>query len=181
MKLFNRNSQPQIIENNIQGYNRIQYLDMVRLFAIYCVLWGHSLQYVSAVDFISNDVVKFIYSFHMPLFMVLSGYFFSSVLRISFFKVSIKKIRQLILPIVSWAVLMEIIFSIYSLYNSKTIEIVSLLKNISTNVGLNFWFLKSLFFCYILAYLLVKLINIDWLACLVSLLICALNPNVFQL
>ena len=42
------------------------------------MLWGHSIQYscMDQFDFFENSAFKFIYSFHMPLFMLISGYLF---------------------------------------------------------------------------------------------------------
>ena len=108
----------QIAKNNVTQ-SRMEYIDFTKLFAIYCVLWGHSLQYMSANDFINNNVASFIYSFHMPLFMVLSGYFFSSSLKLNFVSLIIKKVRQLIVPFLSWTIFVELIYSIGKVYNGK--------------------------------------------------------------
>ena len=54
-------------------------LDLAKGMTIFFMLWGHCIQYCyigSNLDFFENPVFKFIYSFHMPLFMLLSGYFF---------------------------------------------------------------------------------------------------------
>ena len=161
--------------------SRVEYIDLTKLFAIYCVVWGHSLQYMSVDDFINNNVASSIYSFHMPLFMVLSGYFFSSSLKLSFVSLIIKKVRQLIVPILSWAIFIELMYSIGKVYNGKDIVISEFSKNTFVNADLSFWFLKSLFFCYILAYIFIKLIKFEWLAYFGALLLCSLNPNVFQL
>ena len=42
------------------------------------MLWGHSIQYCTnnQFDFFENIAFKFIYSHHMPLFMIISGYLF---------------------------------------------------------------------------------------------------------
>ena len=170
----------QIIKNNFTQ-SRLEYIDLTKLFAIYCVLWGHSLQYMSVDDFTNNNVAKFIYSFHMPLFMVLSGYFFSSSLKLTFVSLIVKKARQLVLPIFSWTIFIEIMYSIGKVYNGKNIAIIEFLKNLFLNLDSSFWFLKSLFFCYILAYIFIKLIKGEWLACFGALLLCSLHPNVFQL
>lgn len=170
----------QIINNNFSK-TRIEYIDLAKLFAIYCVLWGHSLQYMSVNNFVNNSIAGFIYSFHMPLFMVLSGYFFSSSLKLTFASLIIKKSRQLVLPILSWSIFLEVIYSIWKLCNGKNIIMSDFLQNIRLNIDSSFWFLKSLFFCYILAYIFIKMIKIEWLACFGALSLCILNPNVFQL
>lgn len=57
---------------------RSQLIDFLRGGVIVLMLWGHCIQYCvpAGVDFFENPVFKFIYSFHMPLFMLISGYLF---------------------------------------------------------------------------------------------------------
>ena len=50
---------------------RINYIDLAKGIAILCVIIGHTF---SAYDQ-GNILVQFIYSFHMPLFFILSGWF----------------------------------------------------------------------------------------------------------
>lgn len=55
------------------------FLDVLKGVAIFLMLWGHCIQYCivgSGLDFWDNGVFKFIYSFHMPLFMLVSGFLF---------------------------------------------------------------------------------------------------------
>ena len=54
--------------------DRIIHLDVLKFFAIYLVVLGHSIQLVEK-DFMHNSLFEFIYSSHMPLFVSLSGYF----------------------------------------------------------------------------------------------------------
>ena len=59
--------------------NRNYYIDAAKGLAIFLMLWGHCIQSCvvgSDVDFFENTVFKAIYSFHMPLFMLISGYLF---------------------------------------------------------------------------------------------------------
>jgi len=61
----------------MQDKNRL-YLNVVRGIAVFLMLWGHCIQYCAqgTFDAFENTVFKFIYSFHMPLFMLISGYLF---------------------------------------------------------------------------------------------------------
>lgn len=54
------------------------YINVVKGFAIFLMLWGHCIQYCSlnSFNFFENIVFKIIYTFHMPLFMIVSGYLF---------------------------------------------------------------------------------------------------------
>ena len=52
---------------------RISTLDAIRGLAIFLVVLGHSVQF-NVPDPFNNPVFKIIYSFHMPLFISVSGY-----------------------------------------------------------------------------------------------------------
>lgn len=84
---------------------RITFIDNLKCFAIICVMIGHALQYLFGESL--DDLMSFniIYTFHMPLFMMISGYFAKSSLKLSipeFFK---KKFIQLLLPALAWSVI----------------------------------------------------------------------------
>ena len=57
---------------------RIEYIDFIKGICIFIVVWGHSIQNMGdGNDFWTNPVHEFICSFHMPIFMLVSGFFFS--------------------------------------------------------------------------------------------------------
>lgn len=62
--------------------SRDPFWDAAKGVAIVLVAFGHAIQYGSGRDFLwgslyfNQRVFQFIYSFHMPLFMLISGYFF---------------------------------------------------------------------------------------------------------
>lgn len=58
--------------------NRLIEFDLLKAFAIYLVILGHVLQYVVFKSiFFKDPLWCFIYTFHMPLFILISGFFFS--------------------------------------------------------------------------------------------------------
>lgn len=63
---------------------RVREIDLIKGIAIFLVVFGHSIQYGSGSYFLKsglffqNNVFKVIYSFHMPLFMLVSGFLFYS-------------------------------------------------------------------------------------------------------
>jgi len=70
---------------------RIEYIDIARGIGILLVVLGHN-----DFGYISPFGYKLIYSFHMPLFFFLSGYFFNPALSfVSFFK---KRFNALLKP-----------------------------------------------------------------------------------
>lgn len=128
--------------------NRIQSLDFLKCFAIFCVVWGHSLQYLahSSTGFFTNPAWSFIYSFHMPLFMLISGFFSASSLRLGFMPFFRKKFMQLIMPCITCGILLCGILFLLSPNGSD----INYLVNQDFNA---FWFLKSLFWCYLIAFI----------------------------
>ena len=67
--------------------NRLYYMDIAKGFGILCVIAGH----------MGNEIInRFVFSFHMPLFFLVSGYFISETLcSADLFKI---RSRQLIPP-----------------------------------------------------------------------------------
>lgn len=86
------------------GTKRIYSLDFVKLVAIYLVLWGHCIQ--SLIPEVGSGegkpVFLYIYSFHMSLFMIISGYFAVNIEGETLKKLIVSKFRQLIIPCISW-------------------------------------------------------------------------------
>lgn len=84
--------------------NRNIFIDIIKGVAIFLMLWGHCIQYCVAnsnYDFFENYVFKFIYSFHMPLFMLVSGYlFFYSFAKRNLKELIVHRTQSLLQPIV---------------------------------------------------------------------------------
>jgi len=151
--------------------SRIKYLDLIKFFAIYFVILGHSIQYIGANPW-QNIIWKFIYSFHVPLFMVVSGFFFSSSLKLSFGSFIKKKTIQLLLPSLCWYLILCLLNSaLYSIINKELT-----LKYDLHGLLNSFWFLKSLFFCYIITYLSIKLFRNELAACIISCIAVCVIP-----
>ncbi len=126
--------------------------DGLKAFAIFLVLWGHCIQQLLAGPKEEDMLFRFIYSFHMPLFAMASGYFSYNSLNLSFPKMILKKSRQLLLPCFTWYCLTYsipklLLFPIWA--DSKDYSLIAFFDVLYQN----FWFLKSLFICYLLAYL----------------------------
>ena len=83
---------------------RNYYIDIAKGIAIFLMLWGHCIQCCiggSGLDFFENGVFKIIYSFHMPLFMLISGYmFFGSFSKRNLGDLLVHRTQSLLQPIV---------------------------------------------------------------------------------
>ena len=89
-----------------------KWVDAVKGFSFYFVILGHSIQYATSQDYnyAGNTIFQIIYSFHMPLFMMMSGYLFAYSMN----KYSIKngvfaKVRGILIPCISWGIITYLI------------------------------------------------------------------------
>lgn len=96
------------LDYEVLANKRNKFIDFVRGIAILFVLWGHAIQYscLETFDCFDNKVFLFIYSFHMPLFMMVSGYLFY----VSFTKRPLKELlihrtQNLLQPIIIWGLI----------------------------------------------------------------------------
>jgi fucose 4-O-acetylase-like acetyltransferase len=156
---------------------RILYFDLIKSFAIFLVVWGHVLQYgysyTSNDDFFFNKPFSFIYSFHMPLFMILCGFFSSSCLKQSFVQLVKSKFKTLFLPGVMWIFLLYVVCVIYCLYFNT--NLLGLLDKFPNPLNM-FWFINCLIACYIVFFISMKLIKSDYLAFIITCIIAFLVP-----
>ena len=143
----------------------------MKFFAISSVLLGHSVEQTTGNDFWDNPIWAFIYTYHMPLFMMLCGYFFKSSLKLSFTEMIGKKFVQLMIPAISAWVLMYL-FVTLTKYNPYP-EIVDLSWMGFMNA---LWFLKSVFFCYLIGWVFIKAFKNVWLSAILSSVIALFTP-----
>ncbi|MBR6077237.1 MAG: acyltransferase family protein [Paludibacteraceae bacterium] len=152
---------------------RIKYLDYLKAFAIYLVVYGHLLcDY--ADEQASSPVCITIYSFHMALFMSLSGYFFQSSLKKSFTEVLKSKAVQLLIPLVVWDIMKTIVLAALN-PDTATAIVEHYIRKGGPLHG--FWYLKTLFILYIANYLIYKVVKKDLVAAIVSCTIFLILPD----
>jgi fucose 4-O-acetylase-like acetyltransferase len=127
--------------------NRIQYWDIVKGIAITFVVWGHVIQFGGAnIDIFKNKVFIFIYSFHMPLFMLVSGYFLAkSNEKRNYWENLKKKICHIVLPAIIGGVAYFVVkFIVEKLLGNAGYDFS--LQNIINEIE-DIWFLWSVFMC----------------------------------
>ena len=118
--------------------------DALKGFAILIVVYTHVLQYVGIRYYLDNPFFEFTYAFHMPLFMTVSGYFSASSLQMKLPELLKKKTIALLLPCITTG-LVVIVLNMLFHFAPKYAKPTYLLFNL--------WYLKSLFGCYIVAWL----------------------------
>lgn len=116
--------------------------DIIKGVAIYLVVLGHSIQYLMGDGWQENVLAKCIYMFHMPLFIFISGYFFSS----SADKSSIgdfvkKKFVRILLPSITYGLMMIVVNTVLSSMKRHVLYV-----NFPENMEyFGLWFLSILF------------------------------------
>ena len=144
--------------------NRNYTIDAIKAFAIICVVLGHCIQYGSGEDFLTseafyqNPVFKIIYSFHMPLFALISGYLFGFSSNKYDWKTLIrKKAQSLLIPIFVWALLPTILFLASSLQQDASGLSIGYCIKSYLSFSLTFlWFLWAIFWCSIITIIVKK-------------------------
>jgi fucose 4-O-acetylase-like acetyltransferase len=128
--------------------NRDRTLDVAKGVAITLVVFGHALQYSFGAEweqsflFFSNIVFKIIYSFHMPLLMMISGYLFYHSNQKEFRPLVYSKVKSIGIPMVTFMFLCNILTYIRYLAKGDIIHfLLSLLDNCCH--GMAMWFLFS--------------------------------------
>lgn len=144
---------------------RIESFDFIKFIAILLVVWGHGIGYFIPGDHSMNWAYTIIYSFHMPLFMMVTGFFGANLYKRSFREMISKKFVQLLLPVLSFGLLL-------SLYHA-----VILKDGVRFLYGFyNFWFLPSAFMCAVMFYLATKIRKYRAVGVVTMLLISQLLP-----
>ena len=120
-----------------KNQNRQIEIDALKGVLAILVITGHAIQIVytkNKLDFDESALFNIIYSFHMPLFMFVSGYLFKPESKTR----PLKKIIRLLLPFVAWAL-------VYNIDPGKSIEILyNDIINTLINTDLGLWFLVTL-------------------------------------
>lgn len=136
---------------------RLQYIDVAKALCILLVVIGHILQFNFKGNG-SDTAFNFIYSFHMPVFMLLSGYVAAlSKKRIDRHEAAnfiSKKFRSLVVPFFVWGLLITP-FVIRQLHQA---DFIPTAKQLVLNPSCGAWFIVVLF-CIQMSFLLFKLIS----------------------
>lgn len=155
--------------------HRLIYIDNLKGFLILLVVFGHCLQDTGTTD--ENLLYRYIYSFHMPLFMAVSG-FVSYHPQLQWSTVR-RRAWQLLLPFMAWAIV-----------KSLLLGDISYVKTIILYPDRGLWFLHALFFIVITLTICDKLslktkmsliTIIIVVSLLLSLLVLGLNFKLFGL
>ena len=129
------------------------YLDILKFVNIILVIIGHSIQYGSGMEYLVggkclyNPIFSFIYSFHMPLFMLISGYlFYFSCKNKTENELLFAKAKQILIPLFCWSFvsLLVHIIKIVLGVSSYKLSIIWILQTILSGFWGGPWFLWAI-------------------------------------
>ena len=145
--------------NNVIERERIEWIDTLKGFAIFCVVLGHLNMWL--------PIEKWIYSFHMFLFFFISGFLFSGnkpqkeILK--------KRVKRILIPFIAWNSVSALIgFVLNGNFSGFLRELFVWNGDLTWNAPI--WFLLVLFIAESFIILL-KLYKNKWLT-LVAIVIC---------
>ena len=142
----------------INKNNRSLYIDIVKGIAIILVVFGHGIEYYSDEYlagnlFYSDKLHNIIYAFHMPLFMLVSGYlFYGSVVRHSWRQNLKTRFTKLILPVILWNTIYLGIVNVVNLIKGINIPWIEEFLSYFTVL----WFLWAVFWCSLIVLFVVR-------------------------
>ena len=118
---------------------------------MFLVVWGHVIQYTNVKEGLDNCMAAFIYSFHMPMFMMLSGMFFNKQLKNECSQMLLKNTLRLLLP----AFIITLCLFLFVYVNKPR----GLEESISWLWSCRPWFVTTLFFCNITTFITYQVIR----------------------
>lgn len=137
--------------------NRSITIDMLKTFAIILMIVGHCVVYGSGAD---NPLGKrhilhhYIYSFHMPLFALVSGYlFYFSVKKRTMKEMFKTRVEGIIIPLIAWQFFMNVYRIVFYAIRDGEWDFLRLIRGYSYLYG-NMWFLWAMLFCSLMVMLL---------------------------
>ena len=146
----------------------------------HCIQFGNGEDYYSRNMFFENIIFKVIYSFHMPLFAFVSGYFFA----VSYHKknakqIFVSKVKGILIPIFCWAVLN---FGVsFALKVNQRVDISNkwIYETLKNSIFTH-WFLWGILCCSILVICIRELFKDRLIIYVFALIVLTIIPNVEQ-
>ncbi len=148
---------------------RLCYVDIARAFAIISIVLGHTIVHSEHL----GTLFKLLYSFHIALFFMISGFIFKIKDNESFLSFFKRKFLRIMIPYFIWALAFLIPYMLFggsignkldvpSSFNLKTMLFNTLYGNGNMNAlkqNTALWFLPALFSMEIIYYFIIKFLK----------------------
>lgn len=159
--------------------DRNQLLDVAKGVAIILVVLGHAVQQCSGLDgreVLNLWIERYLISFHMPLFMLISGYlFYYSLQRHNEVEVSRSRLSMFAWPILTMAVL-------HHMRGHVThFNVISFVTDFPMSMFNSLWFFWALLVITLLVCLVHRFLNDHWLGYLTIIAFTLLLPDAYPL
>lgn len=141
--------------------------DVIRGFAIITVIIGHCIQQGNGLEYYtdslywSNKLYQFIYSFHMPLFMILAGWFaFYSFSKVEGNRKAQglllgSRVVRYVLPIFLWTIFEYVRGYILNVrLGNETAHFPGIIPMFFRTFITNLWFLWAVLICFLIVYVM---------------------------
>lgn len=147
---------------------RLMYLDVAKGIGILFVVIGHI--YAFNKQIVDRFFVIWLYSFHMPLFFIISGMLIAYKNEKDILKFLIKRIKGILIPYVFFSFLSILIFAIMDDFDKASI--IWNVKISVRGIGIDtLWFLPVLFFSEVIFFIMKYAIRNKYLICICSTII----------
>ncbi|MEH7177711.1 acyltransferase family protein [Neobacillus vireti] len=137
--------------------NRSKYFDNAKFILIFLVVFGHMISPYKDQDKILFTLYTAIFLFHMPAFILISGYFAKGYKKKGYLQ---KTIQKILIPYFIFQVIYSVVY--YLVGKEKTLEFDLFQPHWSL------WFLLSLFFWNLLLYVFARL---KWVGLFIAVII----------
>ena len=151
---------------------RLTYLDVAKGIGILLVVIGHV--YAFNRQIVDRFFVIWLYSFHMPLFFIISGMLIAYKDEKDIWKFVKKRIMGILIPYVFFSIFSIIVFAIVNDFSREVF--VQNVKATICGVGIDtLWFLPALFFGEVIFFVLRNLLKNKYVICIISAIIYTLG------
>lgn len=136
---------------------RNQFIDALKGLLMILVIVGHSIQYGSGQCYCEKElfynsfVYKAIYTFHMPMFMIISGYLFGFSCKKRLNVIILSRLKSIAIPFLAFC---TIVYFVWWYLNGVSFFYLS---DYLRKMKINMWFLSSVFFNGIIVALITHL------------------------
>ena len=153
--------------------DRIEYIDVAKGIGILLVILGHvvSDDNYRMVDY--ENIYNFIYSFHMPLFLVITGLCLKESEKITKYTV-LKMMRTYLIPYAIWTVFYMAVFTVLEVWTGEKLLLMYYTAHAVSICGLApLWFLLAIFISKLVVSCFKQLISTKAGTCVILIIFAA--------